>query len=78
MRHCEICDNAALRDGPPTVEEAVHIIEHSRHVHVEWAEWLDAHPEDLKPHERLGNRDFHRRCVARYDRVLEVLRARVQ
>lgn len=70
---CDVCDGRVpFPEGPPTVEEAIRTVEHSRHVHIEWADYIDAHPDfDPGP---VGNARFHRACVTRYSRVLEVLR----
>lgn len=70
---CDVCDGRVpFPEGPPTVEEAIRTVEHSRHVHIEWADYIDAHPDfDPGP---VGNARFHLACVTRYSRVLEVLR----
>lgn len=73
---CEVCDGTwPFPETPPTLEEAIRTIEHSLHVHVEWADFLEANPA-FDPGQ-LGNAKFHRACVVRYERVLQVLRSRV-
>ena len=61
---------------PDEVAEAIATIEDCRRTHVEWADWQDATPDwrdQIEP-EDPGLPEHHREWVARYDRVLDVLR----
>ena len=61
------------------VEQAIATIEDHRRVHVEWADWQDATPgwerEVRREPRSVGTPEHHRRCVAVYDQVLDVLRS---
>lgn len=68
------------------VDAAIATIEDSRRTHVEWAAWLEAGPPgtscgtpgcDRDHHADVdvaGDLEHHRRCIAGYDQVLELLR----
>lgn len=69
---CEVCNGTVpFPDGPATKAEAIRTIEHSRDIHREWAEYMEAHPS-FEPGS-LGSARHHRHCIVRYERVLEVL-----
>lgn len=54
-------------------EFAVQAIEESRATHVAWRDYLVQHP-DSPDAAIAGDAEHHRACIAKYDRVLTVLR----
>lgn len=59
-----------------TRDEAIRRIEDSKESHLSWIAWYDLHPADETKHaEFSGDRKFHVEQVAKYDGVLELLRA---
>lgn len=54
--------------------QAIAVIEDSRETHVDWARWLEKHPDDPRAKD-VGDAQFHRECIQRYDFVLSVLKS---
>lgn len=62
--------------GAPTVAEAIETIEHARWTHEWWAAQTEheGHGDDCRVCATAGNPAHHRGVIARYDRVLMVLK----
>ena len=61
------------------VRRAISDLEFMRKTHVQWAEWMDANPDEAKKLIDTGNWDDsaeHRRIVAMYDNAIACLRAK--
>jgi hypothetical protein len=58
------------------IERAVDIVAESRRSHELWLSWYEDQPdEEVKYADTCGDREWQRRCIARYDHVLWVLRS---
>ena len=55
------------------VAAAIADIREARQSHVDWADWLEEHPEDDSS--QVGDAPYHREWVTKYDNVLSVLDA---
>lgn len=66
-----------LRSDMTEQEAAIAIVEDSRETHVQWRDWLAKHPNDPAVAAGIGDLTWHTECVENYDRVLAVLRDRL-
>lgn len=66
-------DEDARTESSDRAKSAIATIEFSRQTHVEWRDWLRAHPDD-KRGEVTGDADYHEKTITEYDNVLDALR----
>jgi len=58
--------------------EAIAIIEECREIHKQWADWQDSKGDwkaETKPDD-VGGPEYHREWVAKYEKVLRVLKGK--